>query len=108
MPSDHSPAPADMDVRPVKRPLWQRISLVWLVPVLALLISLGVAYNNYASQGVEIEISFENASGIAADETVIKYRDVTVGRVEKVEFADGLSEVFDTCADRPKDGALSG
>lgn len=94
MPSDRNPSPADMDVRPVKRPIWQRLSLVWMVPVLALLVTLGVAYQNYASQGVLIEISFENASGVTADETVIKYRDVTVGRVEKVEFADGLSEVL--------------
>ncbi len=91
---EQNQAPADMDVRAVKRPFWQRISLVWLVPVLALILSLGVAYQNYASRGVLIEISFENASGVAADETVIKYRDVTIGRVEKVEFADGLSDVL--------------
>ncbi len=85
---------ADFDLHPAKRPFWQRISVVWLVPALALIISLGVAYQNYASQGVLIEISFNNASGISAGETVIKYRDVTVGRVEKVEFADGLSDVL--------------
>jgi len=86
--------PAPLDVRPVKRPIWQRISVVWLVPVLALSVSLGVAYSNYVNQGTLIEISFENASGVTADETVIKYRDVIVGRVEKVEFAEGLTEVL--------------
>ncbi|MCO4849194.1 MAG: MCE family protein [Yoonia sp.] len=86
--------PAPLDVRPVKRPIWQRISVVWLVPVLALVVSLGVAYSSYANQGTLIEISFENASGVTADETVIKYRDVTVGRVEKVEFAEGLTDVL--------------
>lgn len=86
--------PAPLDVRPLKRPIWQRISVVWLVPVLALCVSLGVAYANYVNQGTLIEISFENASGVTADETVIKYRDVIVGRVEKVEFAEGLTEVL--------------
>ncbi|WP_458790156.1 PqiB family protein [Yoonia sp. MH D7] len=94
MPNDLDQSPAEFDLRPAKRPLWQRISLIWLIPVLALVISLGVAYNNYASQGVLIEISFENASGVSAGETVIKYRDVTIGRVEKVEFALGLSDVL--------------
>lgn len=94
MPTDQNPSPAEMDVRKVKRPIWQRISIVWVVPVLALLVSLGVAYQNYANQGVAIEISFENAAGMAAGETLIKYRDVTVGSVEKVEFADGLSDVL--------------
>lgn len=94
MSNDHDQSPADFDLRPAARPIWQRISLVWLVPALALIISLSVAYQNYASQGVLIEISFNNASGVAADETVIKYRDVTIGRVEKVEFAEGLSDVL--------------
>ena len=86
--------PASLDVRPIKRPLWQRISIVWLVPLLALCISIGVAFSSYANRGILIEISFENASGVTADETVIKYRDVTVGRVEKVEFSLGLSDVL--------------
>ncbi|WP_342075211.1 MlaD family protein [Yoonia sp. SS1-5] len=86
--------PAKLDVRPVKRPLWQRLSLVWLVPVFALGISLWAAWQNYLDQGVLITISFENASGITADETEIKYRDVTVGKVEDVEFAEGLSVVL--------------
>ena len=38
--------PAPLDVHPVKRPIWQRISVVWLMPVLALSVSLGVAYSN--------------------------------------------------------------
>ena len=94
MTNNDTPQPAPLNVRAVKRPFWQRISIVWLVPVIALAVSLGVAYQNYANQGTLIEISFENASGITADETVIKYRDVTVGRVEKVAFADGLTEVL--------------
>ncbi len=94
MTHDPSIQPASLDVRPVRRPIWQRVSLVWLVPVIALAVSLAVAYQNYANQGTLIEISFENASGVAADETVIKYRDVTIGRVEKVEFAEGLTDVL--------------
>ena len=88
------PMPASLDVRPVKRPFWQRVSLVWLVPILALAVSLSVAYSNYVNQGTLIEISFENASGVTADETVLKYRDVTVGRVEKVEFTEGLTDLL--------------
>ncbi|PUB19018.1 PqiB family protein [Yoonia sediminilitoris] len=86
--------PAPLDVRPVKRPLWRRLSLVWLVPILALSVSLYAAWQNYLDQGTLITISFENGSGIKAGETKIKYRDVTVGDVEKVEFAEGLSVVL--------------
>lgn len=86
--------PASLDVRPVKQPIWKRLSLVWLVPILALAISLGAAWQNYQDRGTLITISFENASGITAGETKIKYRDVTVGEVEDVEFSNGLRDVL--------------
>ena len=60
-----APAPAPLDVQPAKKGLWRRLSLVWFVPVLALAITLGVAYQNYANRGVLITIIFENANGIA-------------------------------------------
>lgn len=86
--------PAPLDVKPVKQPIWKRLSFVWFVPIIALGVSLGAAWQNYADQGTLITISFENASGITAGETQVKYRDVTVGEVEKVEFAEGLSDVL--------------
>ena len=89
-----NPTPAQMDVRPAKDGAIRRLSLIWIVPVLALLISLGVAYQNYADRGTLIEIAFEDANGVTSGETVIKYRDVEVGRVEDVSFAEGLGEVI--------------
>ncbi len=89
-----SPTPAQMDIQDGKPSGARRISLVWLVPLIALIVSLSIAYQNYANQGTLIEISFENASGIKPEETEIKYKDVTIGRVEDVEFAEGLTEVL--------------
>ncbi|MDP5086544.1 MAG: MlaD family protein [Yoonia sp.] len=86
--------PAPLDVRPVKPSIWRRLSLVWLVPLVALAVSLGAAWQNYADRGTLITISFENASGILAGETTIKYRDVTVGEVEDIEFSDDLAVVL--------------
>ncbi|MEJ6397878.1 PqiB family protein [Yoonia sp. 208BN28-4] len=86
-------SPADLDVRDAKPRWWRRISFVWLVPLVALAVSLSVAYQNYLDQGTLVEIAFENASGISS-ETKIKYRDVNVGEVEKVEFAEGLDVIL--------------
>ena len=86
--------PAPLDVRPVKQRVWKRLSLVWLVPIIALSVSLWAAWQNYADRGTLITISFENASGITAGDTAIKFRDVTIGEVEKVEFSDGLTVVL--------------
>lgn len=93
--SDTDPTrPASMDVRPIKRRIWRRLSLVWLVPLAALAISLGAAWQSFQDRGTLIMISFENASGISPGETQIKYRDVTVGRVEDVDFSPDLREVL--------------
>lgn len=88
-----TPTPADPVVKPVKGSAMSRLSFVWLVPILALAISLGIAWQSYADRGVLIEIAFPSASGVAADKTELKYRDVTVGMVEDVSFSDDLSEV---------------
>ncbi|EEX08773.1 mammalian cell entry related protein [Ruegeria lacuscaerulensis ITI-1157] len=73
--------------------MWRNLSPIWLVPLVALLVSLGVAWKSYADRGVLIEITFENASGITPDDTTVRYRDVVIGKVEDVGFADDLSRV---------------
>lgn len=93
--SDTNPTgAAPLDVRPIKQRIWRRLSLVWLVPLIALAVSLWAAWQNYQDRGTIITISFENASGITAGETTIKYRDVTIGEVETVEFDAGLAVVL--------------
>ena len=86
--------PAPMAIRPAKRPIAQRLTLVWLVPILALAISLGAAWQNYRDQGVRITIAFENAAGVTAGATEIRYRDIRVGLVEAVEFDNDLSTIL--------------
>ncbi|KAF0675372.1 MlaD family protein [Profundibacterium mesophilum] len=85
------PAPS---VKPAGRSLRDRFSLVWAVPVAALLISLAVVWQSYAEKGPLIGIVFENAAGVKAGETQLRYRDVTVGLVESVTFTDGLTNVL--------------
>ena len=88
------PVAAPLDVRAGRRPLWQRLSLVWLVPLAALAIALGTAWQSYADRGALITIVFDDAQGVTPGDTPIKFRDVTVGEVERIEFAAGLNEVL--------------
>lgn len=89
-----APGPAEMEVAEARPSLLRRVSVAWLVPLIALAVVLGVAYQNYLNRGVLIEITFDQADGITADETVIKYRDVQVGQVEDVRFDAGLGDVL--------------
>lgn len=89
-----SSGPAPLDLRPARQSIRRKVSIVWVVPLIALAISLWAAWQNYADRGALVTISFENAAGITAGETKIKYRDVDVGEVEAVEFSDGLNVVL--------------
>lgn len=92
-PPDYS-EPPEMDVRANRR--WSpfgRVSIIWIVPVLALIVALGVAWQSFAQRGVLIEIMFENAAGVTPGETSVRYRDVVIGHVENVEFTSDLTKV---------------
>ena len=88
------PTPADMNVTPPKKSFLRNLSFVWLVPLLALGVSLGIAWQSFADRGELIEVSFENASGVVAGETTLRYREVVVGTVEEVRFSAGLDKVL--------------
>lgn len=85
--------PPEAKIEPARRAFWQRASIVWLIPLLALTIALGVAWQAYVDRGPLIEVEFSNAAGVAAGQTELRFRDVTVGRVERVRFTKDLGAV---------------
>ncbi|PRY74179.1 paraquat-inducible protein B [Marivita geojedonensis] len=88
------PTPAEMTVSPPRRSFLRNLSFVWLVPLLALGVSLGIAWQSFSDRGTLIQVSFGNASGVVAGETTLRYRDVVVGTVEEVRFTEDLGRVL--------------
>ncbi len=70
-----------------------RVSLVWLLPLAAVLFAGWVLWQSYAQRGPLVEITFDNAGGVNAGETRVRRNDVDVGRVESVRLADNLNSV---------------
>jgi paraquat-inducible protein B len=70
-----------------------RISVVWLVPILAAVVALGIAVQRYLSEGPTIRIVFKAAEGIEAGKTFIKFKDVNIGQVTAVQLTDDFSKV---------------
>ena len=91
-----SETPPDVQVKSARKIFLSGTSIVWLIPLLALVVALGVAWNSYNARGPEIYIEFDKGAGIKAGETELRYRDVTVGRVESVGFTEDLSKVLAT------------
>ena len=71
-----------------------RFSIVWLIPILAGLVAIGIAVQRVISQGPVITIEFKSASGIEAGKTFIKYKDVRIGLVSAVELSEDYSKVL--------------
>ncbi|MDJ0788252.1 MAG: MlaD family protein [Myxococcota bacterium] len=70
------------------------ISLVWLVPVVAVFIGGGIAWETLSNQGPTIELHFEDASGLEPGKTRIKYRDVAIGVITEIALSDDLTSVI--------------
>ncbi|MBK7331745.1 MAG: MCE family protein [Betaproteobacteria bacterium] len=77
----------------VVRPKRSRISIVWIIPVLAVLVGIGIAVQRIRAEGPTITIVFRAAEGIEAGKTFIKYRDVIIGQVNTVQFTEDYQNV---------------
>jgi paraquat-inducible protein B len=68
-------------------------SIVWIVPIVALLIGAWLVYKAVTEKGPTITITFESAEGLEAGKTKIKYKDVELGTVTAIVLADDFSHV---------------
>jgi paraquat-inducible protein B len=87
-PSAGAELPRAMVVRPKRRP-----SAVWLIPIIAGLVAVGIAVQRLRSEGPTITIEFRAADGIEAGKTFIKYKDVNLGQVTSVHLSPDYSKV---------------
>jgi len=71
----------------------QRISVVWIVPILAAVVAIGIAIQRIMSEGPTITIVFKAAQGVEAGKTFIKYKDVNIGQVTAVKLSPDHSKV---------------
>ncbi len=72
------------------------ISIVWLIPLVALLVGAWLAYKAWSETGPTITISFKTADGLEAGKTKIKYKNVEIGQIQSIELSDDLSQVIVT------------
>ena len=69
------------------------ISIVWLIPLVALAIGGWLVYKAYTEKGPTITIHFDEAAGVVAAKTVVRYRDVEIGKVGSVSLNKDLTGV---------------
>ena len=74
------------------------ISLVWLIPLVAGAIAIWLAYTTLQEKGPQITVMFDNAEGLEAGKTQVKYRNVEVGLVDEVALSEDLSHIVVTAS----------
>ena len=71
----------------------RRFSLVWMIPVVAGLIAIYLIVTTLTDRGPLITITFKTGSGLTAQQTEVKHKDVALGMVENVHLAKDFRSV---------------
>ncbi|QFU01851.1 Paraquat-inducible protein B [Halomonas sp. THAF5a] len=96
-----TPATPERDRHRARATPQARLSPIWIVPLVAILIGAWLVFDNYRSRGPEITLVTDSAEGIEAGNTLIKTRNVEVGRVERVHLSEDLSRAVITARMSP-------
>ena len=72
----------------------RRISAIWVIPLLALVLGIYMVVHTWMTEGPDITIAFKTASGLVAGKTKVKYRNVDMGLVEEVRLSDDFEGVI--------------
>lgn len=80
---------------PAHRLRWLQL-LIWLVPMLAALVSIGLVAGQVRGHGPAITLGFQDGEGLEPGKTPVRYNDVDIGMVTAVRLATDLSRVLVT------------
>jgi len=80
----------------VDRPRRLGLSLVWLVPIIALLVAGSLFVRTVILVGPRIDIEFATADGIEPGKTDVRYKEVVVGKVQTVSLRGDRKRVIVT------------
>lgn len=71
----------------------RRFSVIWIIPLVAAAVAAWLAYETLSQRGPMITITFQDASGIEAGKTKVKYLEVDVGLVQTVRLSHDQTHV---------------
>jgi paraquat-inducible protein B len=76
----------------------RRLSAIWLLPIVALAIGAWLAWDTLSKEGPTITITFETAEGLQAGQSLLKFRDISLGTVKSLALSDDHTHVLVTVA----------
>ncbi len=94
------------DTEAVVETVGRRLSAIWVVPLVALVVGIWLAISAYLGQGPTVTIAFSSAEGIQQGKTRIRARSVELGIVTDVRLNDKLDGVIVTAELLPEAESL--
>src|SRR5271168_5071690 len=76
----------------------RRLSIIWIVPIVAVAIGGWLAWDTLSKEGPTITISFDSGEGLQAGQSQLKFRDIVFGTVKSLELASDHTHVVVTVA----------
>jgi paraquat-inducible protein B len=101
MPDEPTQSPAVPESRALSRSR-TRISLVWVIPIVAAVVGVWVAVTRIESEGPKITLVFESAEGLEAGKTKIEYKGVEVGTITSIQLSPDHRRVVTIAQMTPK------
>lgn len=98
MNDEPTPAPPDDDGVGQSGIRFRRwgVSAIWIVPIVAALVGLSMLVHYWSIAGPTITIAFKSGEGLVPNKTPVKYRNVVIGEVSRVELSADRSHVTAT------------
>lgn len=70
--------------------------IIWIIPIVAVLVGLGLIYKAVVDRGPTITVSFKTGDGLVAGKTFVKYKEVNIGLVKTVILSEDHQQVIAT------------
>jgi paraquat-inducible protein B len=74
------------------------LPVIWTIPIVAIAIGAWLAWDTLSKEGPRIAISFEDAEGLQAGQSQLKFKDIVLGTVKSLEFTKDRRKVLVTIA----------
>jgi paraquat-inducible protein B len=76
----------------------RRLPVIWAIPIVAILIGAWLGWDTLSKEGPNIVVSFEDAEGLQAGQSQLKYKDIVLGTIKSLEFTKDRRRVLVTIA----------
>ncbi len=76
----------------------RRVPVIWVIPIIAIAIGAWLAWDTLSREGPTITITFETAEGLQAGQSQLKFRDIALGTVKRLDLSKDHSHVVVTVA----------